>query len=244
GVQQPVGLLRRGMQDPVDDETVDLLVEEDRCAAHRACELHGPVYGLVGCLRTSHYLHEVHPEPRVEKVHVQASRRAGRDVGELADADRGRVAGQHGIAGSDAIQLGEDRLLYVHVLEHRLDHKIGIPRRFFEIGRDANAIDCDLSVALSPPALLNLPSELTAVRFPRLAELLGMNVLEHDIDPVKRRLLRDLRAHASRADHRKLHLTEKMRVTVFTVAILPSMPSMRSLPRTSFSATPRPTSSS
>src|SRR5204863_1710057 len=46
-VEQPVSLLGRRVQDPVDDETVDLFLEQHRCAAHLASQCHPALYGLI-----------------------------------------------------------------------------------------------------------------------------------------------------------------------------------------------------
>src|SRR5690242_19059388 len=101
-----------------------------------------------------------------------------------------------------------------------------------------------VGLVLRQPAFLHSPREVSPVGLSRFVELRRFLVLQRDVDAGERRLLRDLSAHRSRADDGKSRqLTEKMRVTEFSVARLPSMPSMRSLPRSSFAATPRPTSS-
>ena len=104
-----------------------------------------------------------------------------------------------------------------------------------------DSIDGSVRFLLRKLALLDAAREVTLVRLAGSLQLTLVLVMQRHLDAVQRRLLRDLGAHASGADHGQPHLTEKIRVTVFTVAMLPSMPSMRSLPCTSFVATPRPT---
>src|SRR5712692_3246661 len=56
GVKQAIGLLAGRVQDPVDYETVDLLVDQDRRPAHRAGHRHGPLHRLIRCVRAPYHL--------------------------------------------------------------------------------------------------------------------------------------------------------------------------------------------
>src|SRR5438477_4028945 len=69
GVEEPVGLLRRRVEDPVDDEAVDLLVQQNRRAPHLAGEVAGVLHGFVRGQWAAHYLDQVHHEDRVKEMH-------------------------------------------------------------------------------------------------------------------------------------------------------------------------------
>jgi hypothetical protein len=49
--------------------------------------------------------------------------------GDLVDVEIGGVGGEDGVGPGDGVELGEDGLLHVHVLEHRLDDEVGMGKR-------------------------------------------------------------------------------------------------------------------
>ena len=55
-VEQAIGLLRRRMEDAIDDEPVDLPVEDNRCAADLARQGNGKLNSVVACLWPAHDL--------------------------------------------------------------------------------------------------------------------------------------------------------------------------------------------
>ena len=141
------------------------------------------------------------------RVHTEL--RALRRAGDLADAHRRRVAGEHRCRRSDAIQLGEDRSLELEVFEHRFDHKVHAPNRLGHVGGDLDAGKGRIRVFASQLALLDAPLEMTAIRFHRTRELLVALVGQPDVNVVKRRLLRDLSTHAPGADHREATIEQR-----------------------------------
>ena len=44
--------------------------------------------------------------------------------GDGVDVEVGGVGGEHRAGFADAVELGKDRLLDAHLLEHRLDHQV------------------------------------------------------------------------------------------------------------------------
>src|SRR6185437_12311865 len=128
--------------------------------------------------------------------------------------------------------------------EHGLDDEVDAVQALAEVAGRPHPIQRRIRHGLRQPALLDSSRQVSAIGVSRLAKLCFVLVLQGDLDTMQSGLLGDLRTHAAGADHSEpRHWTEKMRVTVFSVAMLLSKPSIRSLPCSSFDATPRPTPS-
>jgi hypothetical protein len=70
-----------------------------------------------------------------EEVQADDARGVLRVDGDLVDVEVGGVGGEDGIGPGDGVKFGEDGLLDVHVLEHRLDDEVAMGQRA-EIGGD------------------------------------------------------------------------------------------------------------
>ena len=79
-----------------------------------------------GRLGGAHDLEQLHHVGRREEV--QADHVCGRLVtrGDLVDVERRGVGGEDRAGLADAVELGEDLLLDVHVLEHGLDDEVAV----------------------------------------------------------------------------------------------------------------------
>src|SRR5438034_9150585 len=110
-------------------------------------------------------------------------------VRQLADPDRRRVAREHGLARSGAVELLENRALYLQVLEDRLDDQRSVANRIVQVGGEAHALERELGVLLRELPFLDPAGEVALVGVARLAQLGLVLVLERHVDAVPRRLL-------------------------------------------------------
>jgi len=112
--EQPVDHERRGVLDE-DAGLLQRLAESER----------GGQRGIVGLLGASD-LEERHEGDRVEEVEAHDALGVLEVLGHRGDGQRGGVGEQHAGVGDDSLDLGENLLLDLEVLEHRLDHDLGV----------------------------------------------------------------------------------------------------------------------
>jgi hypothetical protein len=142
----------------------------------------------------------------MEEVHVAAELRARRRVREPRHDDVARVGGNAGACRQVGVELSEDLALDRRQLHHGLDRPRGLRRRPCEIrGRRHAGCSC-VGIRTLEPALLDATTEQLTVRGHRSLEMLGVHIDERHVDPVQRRLLRDLRAHGARPDDEETSL--------------------------------------
>ena len=126
--QQPFGLDRAARQHPVADKAI-------ADADHRwdLAELPGQRQGGrhgIGCaLRPADDLQQAHNIGRAEKMGADHIPRPGRGPGDRVDVEGRGVGGEQCALFRHPVEIGEDALLQTHVLEHRLDHDIGLACR-------------------------------------------------------------------------------------------------------------------
>ena len=110
--------------------------------------------------------------------------------------------------GRDLVELGEDRLLDLHPLGHRLDREVHVPEALV-VGRAGDAPEDLLALAvgvlLADLLLLDQVAELRLGHLPGLLEPdvheLLLDVLEDDRDPRGGDHLSNLTAHGPGAHH-------------------------------------------
>ena len=77
-------------------------------------------------LRAAHHFQQPHHVGRAEEVQADHVLRALGERGDLVDVEVRGVGGQDRTGLADFVERAEDLLLDVHVLEHRLDHEVGV----------------------------------------------------------------------------------------------------------------------
>jgi hypothetical protein len=155
------------VEDSVDDEPWHLGTG-DRLLANRLGEGDGRADGLRGGLIALHNLDQRHDRGRVEVVEADDHLRPQRCFTDLGDRQRRCVRCQDRVAGRGGVELGEDGLLDLDLLRHRLDHEV------------------DVAEGGVGGAALNAPEHLLDLR---LALLLGELAL---LDQLAHLALRDL----------------------------------------------------
>ena len=82
-------------------------------------------------VRAAHDLEQPHDVGGAEEVHA-ATRSPGRPVAwrDRVDVEVGRVGGEDGARLGDPVELPKTCFFSVHVLEHRLDHQVGVGSAF------------------------------------------------------------------------------------------------------------------
>jgi hypothetical protein len=131
-----------------------------------------------------------------------------RGPADLGDRQRGGVGGQDRVTRRGGVELGEDRLLDLHLLGHRLDHEVHVAERLIGRGAlDAPHDFLDLSLGLLGGDLAPLGQlahlasrDVASLLQPRPHELLAY-VLEHHRDPRSGNGLSDLSAHRPCTHH-------------------------------------------
>ena len=71
-------------------------------------------------------LDELHDRCRIEEVHADDPLGVARGNGDLGDRQGGGVGREDGVLVDDLVELGEDVLLQVEVLRHRLDDELAV----------------------------------------------------------------------------------------------------------------------
>ena len=199
-------LARGSAEDAVDDEPVDLLLHDDRGAAHPVRPGDRSRAGLVGGGGAADHLAEVHHQHWMEEVHVAAAIRASRRVRKPGHDDVARVGRDPRIRREMGVERREDLALHRRVLDDGLDRprRTGCRRREVVDGRDpAGGRVSRLRFEL---ALVDTALEPFQVRRHGVLELPRVDVDEGHVNPVERRLLSDLGAHGAGADDEQLPL--------------------------------------
>ena len=114
--------------------------------------------GLVRGLVAAHQLAQRHHRHRREEVGADHRLRTPGGRRQLADRDRRGVGGQHRGVLAEPVQGGEDAVLDVEALEHRLDDEVGLGRRA-QVGAEGDPVQRGLHVVLGQPALGDEPGQ-------------------------------------------------------------------------------------
>ena len=126
-------------------------------------------------LGAAHDLEEPHHVRRREEVHAEHVLRPLGHRRDVVDVEIGGVRGEDRAGFGDRIEPLEHFLFYVHILEHRFDHEVGLGQR------------AEVERGLEPPhPLVDLLHRQSALLGGRLV------VAAHDRDPAVERLLRGL----------------------------------------------------
>src|SRR5690606_1714226 len=89
-------------------------------------QIHDRGDDFIGSLRAAHVLQQLHDVGGAEEVHADHVLRPLGGRGDLVDAERGGVGGEDSARLADLVQPGEDLLLELHILEHRLNHQVDL----------------------------------------------------------------------------------------------------------------------
>src|SRR5436309_15918453 len=112
----------------------------------------------------------------MKEVQVAAKLGPAGEVGEAADGDRARVAGEDGVFRRVLAEVFEDALLGVEILDHRLDDNIRIAHALADAAGILDPRDGLLGLVLRQPALLDGAIDEPAVLSSRAFELTGNRV--------------------------------------------------------------------
>ncbi len=130
---------------------------DDGMAAHRLAGRAGDGERRLAGALPGDDLDQLHDRRRVEEVHADHALGAGHAGGDLGDAQRGGVAGQHAVAGHVLGDLGEQLALELEVLGRGLDDQARVRERRDVVGRLERAELRRVRRGPSPPSARAAP---------------------------------------------------------------------------------------
>ena len=148
---QPLGLLGALVQHAVADEAV-ADPDHDRHLAHLAPDRDRGRERVEGGLLAAHDLEQLHDVRRAEEMRPEHVLRALRHGGDLVHVERRGVGGEDRAGLCDPVEVGEDALLEVHLLEHRLDDEVGVAASASKSVEPVMRRDAAVALLLGQPA--------------------------------------------------------------------------------------------
>ena len=124
-LEQQVRLAHVVCEHPVGDEA-ETVADDDADLAELLRKLQRRGDHLFARLAAAHDLEKLHHVRRAEEVVADDLCRTSARLRELVDVERRRIARENAVRTGDARDLGERRLLQIHVLEHRLDDDVDV----------------------------------------------------------------------------------------------------------------------
>src|SRR5882724_2921006 len=158
------------------------------------------VVGLLARRETADDLDQLHDRDGVHEVHADDFVRPAGGGGQAGDRDRAGVGGEDGLRRARPVELGEDLLLDLQPLDHRLDHQLrlgqglNLPRRLHsgEGGIAGRGVEL---------ALLDQPPEALADLGHAARQGVRDHVDQHHVIASLRRHLGDAVPHRPRSHH-------------------------------------------
>ena len=187
-----------GDEQHVDDEARAVL-GADRVLAELAREGLGALdHGGVGVER-DHHLDQLHHRHGREEVQAEHALRVVGPGGELGDRDRGRVRGEDHVLAEPAVKRLEDLPLERRVLDHGLDHELGVAERV-RVGRPLDALHERGRLLVGQLAAADRPRNRGLDSPARALERRRVGLVQLDLDTGASGGLSDARTHEARAD--------------------------------------------
>ena len=152
-------------------------------------------------LLAAHHFQQLHHVGRAEEVHADHVLRALGERGDLVDVERGGVGGEDRARLHHLVERLEHLLLDAHLLEHRLDHQVGVLQ--VVVARAwcvSSAMRCVVLVLLEL-ALLDLRFVVLADGADAAVERFLLHLEHHHRDAGVEEVHRDAAAHGAGADH-------------------------------------------
>ena len=122
-LEQQIRLAHVVGQHPVGDEA-EAVADHDADLRQTLRQLERRRDDLLAGLAPPDNLEQLHHVRGAEEMMAEHLRRTAGRAGELVDVERGRIRREDAVGARHRRELGERRLLQVHVLEHRLDDDV------------------------------------------------------------------------------------------------------------------------
>src|SRR6266571_4745251 len=196
-------LVHHRHEEAIHDESRGFLHLDGVLAEFRAQAL-DEGYRLIRRLGAADHLDQFHDRRGVEEVHPHHPVRPLRRVRHLRDAQGRRIRGEHDLGRAEAVELGVERLLHLHLLKDRLDDDLRPRDGLLQVDGPADLRQDGVDLALGHLAPLDALCERLLDPPEAPVDETLLDVPHRHREPGRGARLGDPRPHRARADHRDL----------------------------------------